>query len=130
MELKTFVSTTLQEVCNGIADAQSKISTAGSSGCISPRNPTKATGEGYLEYVEFDVAVTATEGTNTSAGAGVSVIPFLQLGAKGASNESTSSVSQQLLQGSGHIPGEVLSSCPLPPTNPSASDADTQQSLR
>ena len=89
MNLKDFVSTTLIEICEGIQDAQTKL--AGSQATINPANYS---GAGNDEAVQFDVAVVANEGTQTSAKAGIAVVPFIQLGAAGASSQSTASTSR------------------------------------
>lgn len=41
-----------------------------------------------VEYVDFDVAILASAGTETKAGVGLTVASLLSLGAGGKSNES------------------------------------------
>ena len=91
MDLKDFVSTTLLDIFQGVKDAQTRLSQERTGGQINPGSPS---GEGQLETVHFDVAVVANEGTQTNAKAGVSVVPFLQLAAGGASSQSTASTSR------------------------------------
>ncbi len=86
MKLEDFVAQTLKEIINGVKKAQSDTSQTGA--VINTTPPTERS-----RIVEFDVAVTTTEGTKTEGGAGVFVGP-IGLGTRGASDASTSSVSR------------------------------------
>lgn len=86
MDLKTFVSATLTQIIEGVLNAQSELSIQGAS--VNP-GPT---GGGW-QVVEFDVAISATEGTETKAGIGV-VSALLNAGASGKSNQEASAFSR------------------------------------
>lgn len=101
MKLQEFVSKTLQEIIAGVKEAQKYAESE--DAWVSPR--IKCVGEKpvtrmvadkenvNIELIEFDVAVTSTEGSVTEAGAGIFVATF-GLGAKGKSDESSSSISR------------------------------------
>ena len=95
MELKQFVTETLVQISEGIEAAQKQLKASGSETIINT-NMT-ATDAGHLvtggrrqpvEYVEFDVAILASGGTETRAGIGLTVASLLSLDAGGRSNES------------------------------------------
>lgn len=102
MELKSFVTQALCDVVQGVLDAQTSL---GENGKYI--NPQLATEQGPLEkqgqqvsiygqrvqQVEFDVAVTATEGTGTKGGIGV-VAGMLALGSQGQSSAEQSNASR------------------------------------
>ena len=101
MKLQEFVSETLKEIIAGVKEAQKYA--ASESTLVNPELlATGGTKSGTYQtaymgqppaYVEFDVAVTSTEGSATEAGAGIFVAGF-GLGAKGKSDESSSSLSR------------------------------------
>jgi hypothetical protein len=64
MDLKDFVSETIKQIVDGVSASQQSAQTKGA--VVVPYS------EG-TEKVEFDVAVTAVEGTETSGKAGISV---------------------------------------------------------
>ncbi|RKY07893.1 MAG: hypothetical protein DRP56_05000 [Planctomycetota bacterium] len=64
MDLKEFVSETLRQVIEGVKEAQ--ISAPGNGAVVAPYYD-------YRKTVEYDVAVTAVEGTEAGAKAGISV---------------------------------------------------------
>lgn len=88
MKLEDFVSETLKEVMQGVKKSQATSNEHG--GCIAPH---------YLKLsenmykIEFDIAVTTTEGTSTQSGVGVFVGP-VALGSKGHSDASSQSLSR------------------------------------
>jgi predicted ATP-dependent Lon-type protease len=95
MDLKQFVSETLVQISEGIEAAQHRLREAGSEAVINT-NMTK-TDDGHMvtggrrqpvEFVEFDVAILANEGTETKAGIGLAVASLLRLDAGGKSTES------------------------------------------
>ncbi len=101
MELKQFVTETLVQISEGIEAAQKQLKENGSASIINT-NMTK-TNDGHLvtggrrrpvEYVEFDVAVLANEGTETKAGIGLTVASLLKLDAGGQSNQTAGSESR------------------------------------
>lgn len=102
MNLKDFVSEALVEIADGVKEAQSKASgvnphphhiytqsQAGGSNLIlgldQNNNP--------IHMVDFDVAVTSTEGTEKKAGIAV-VSGLISLGSQGKSQENTQSLSR------------------------------------
>jgi hypothetical protein len=102
MNLRDFIAEGLAEVVQGVLDAQTAL---GENGKYV--NPELSTQQGPLQqqgghvsiqgqlvqYVEFDVAVTATEGTGTRGGIGV-VAGFVALGSQGQSSQEQSAVSR------------------------------------
>lgn len=95
MELKQFVTETLVQISEGIEAAQKQLKERGSEAIVNT-NMTK-TDVGHMvtggrrrpvEYVEFDVAILANEGTETKAGVGLTVASFLNLDAGGKSNQT------------------------------------------
>lgn len=88
MKLQDFVSETLIEIVNGVKQAQ--VAVKGSKAEINPSRPI----EGVKERpIEFDVAVTTIEGTETKGGVGIFVGP-VGIGTQGRSDSSSSSVSR------------------------------------
>ncbi len=101
MKLQEFVSETLKEIIKGVKEAQEYAATQDAK--INPsaeyRGDRKlqilvdsATHE-HLQNVEFDVAVTSTEGTAKEGGAGV-FVAAIGIGAKRTSDTSSSSISR------------------------------------
>ena len=95
MDLKQFITETLVQISQGIETAQQQLKDSGSETIINT-NMTKndvghlVTGgrRRSVEFVEFDVAILANEGTETNAGIGLTVASLLKLGAGGKSTES------------------------------------------
>jgi hypothetical protein len=100
MNLKDFVSESLFEIVSGISDAQTRLGDSGAQ--VSPKirslfTQTQTGGTnmalgwdhngGLIQVVDFDVAVTATEGAETKGGIGV-VAGTFALGSQGKSEES------------------------------------------
>ncbi|NOV32583.1 hypothetical protein [Methylomonas sp. ZR1] len=102
MELKEFIGQALVGLIQGVLDAQNSLGVNGKY-----INPQLATQQGVLEKngkivsrdgelvqsVEFDVAVTATEGKGTKGGIGV-VVGNFTLGSQGQSSAEISAVSR------------------------------------
>lgn len=102
MDLKQFVAQALADVVQGVLDAQQALAANGRY-----INPELSTGQGthekhgklvsiqgqLVQSVEFDVAVTATEGTGSKGGIGV-VAGVFALGSQGQSSAETSAVSR------------------------------------
>lgn len=95
MELKQFITETLVQISTGIEAAQKQLKDSDSEAIINT-NMT-VTDAGHLvtggrrrpvEFVEFDVAILANEGTETKAGIGIIVASLLKLDASGKSTES------------------------------------------
>jgi len=100
MKLQEFVSETLKEIIAGVKEAQKYAELEGA--WISPRMFSPAKSEvryfaekdhATIEQIEFDVAVTSTEGSATEAGAGI-FVAAIGLGVKGKSDTSSSSISR------------------------------------
>jgi len=100
MDLKEFVSEAISQVVNGISEAQAN--TADTSAKVNPEllkrggepemgfTPTSA---GMASVLQFDIAITAEEGTDTKGGIGVATGVF-NLGSAGASSAQSSTVSR------------------------------------
>jgi len=101
MKLQEFVSETLKEIIAGVKESQKYAESEGA--WISPHmfaHGDKTSiryiaekGGANIEQIEFDVAVTSTEGSATEAGAGI-FVAAIGLGAKGKSDTSSSSISR------------------------------------
>ena len=90
MDLKTFVSETLTQIVEGVADAQLRIAEGGSNACV---NPTKVfSGEQHKRAeprpVEFDVAlVVEAESTDKSSAKAGGSVGFLSIVSARATGE-------------------------------------------
>jgi hypothetical protein len=78
MDLQTFVSETLQQIVNGISHAH--------------KNGVRSSG-GAAENIEFDVAVTATEGTDKKGGLGL-LVAGIGIGGQAGSSTANTTVSR------------------------------------
>ena len=117
MELDTFITTTLEQIVNGVAVAAERTSSRGAVICPSraqyqtaqhmAESPGMIDARDWvpLQVVKFDVAVTVTGETANEAGGGVR-ISVLQGGAKHTSSEQQESVQ--------HIGFEVPIKLPVP----------------
>jgi len=101
MILQAFISETLKEIIAGVKEAQEYAASQNAKvnpsarhigGAKSPVLVDDSTLE-HLQNVEFDVAVTSTEGSTTEAGAGI-FVAAIGMGAKGKSDTSSSSISR------------------------------------
>jgi hypothetical protein len=102
MDLKEFVSDSLTQIAEGVQLAQQRGTTSGvwinpAGSNITPRkeNPIIRTvhGEGYLNDVHFDVAVTVSDEKKGNAGAGLKVFG-VKLGAEGEASFQNAAVSR------------------------------------
>ncbi len=104
MDLKEFVSESLIEIFNGTKDAQTKIKEIG--GEVNPMptgDHSLLTKQGLFmahehnrkigSYVEFDVAVTITEGTGKKVGIGIAT-GILGIGTTGQESRADTSLSR------------------------------------
>lgn len=102
MDLKEFVSQSLQQIIEGVVLAQTAVHGTGAR--INPPMSSPAADlakngmvhtlpSGVATMVDFDVAVTVVEGTGTRAGIGV-LGGIVSLGASGESNNQNQSVSR------------------------------------
>ena len=102
MELKDFVAESITAIMLGVSEAQEKCKeipgaevSPGFSGLRGngKDNWAESSSGGVIQYLEFDVAVTADSGAKTKAGIGV-VAGVFNLGAAGESTSGESSVSR------------------------------------
>ncbi len=91
MDLQEFVSQTLVQIIQGVKDAQQEARKHG--GKVNPDQSHSPFPGKDIQNVEFDVALTVTEGTGTKGGMGLVVGP-LALGTQGESKAQNSSVSR------------------------------------
>ena len=114
MDLREFVSETLTQIVEGVKSAQSKAAESGAtvnpairaSAELAGKQDFLPTGAGYAQSVQFDVALTVTEGTGTKGGIGV-FAGAINLGSSGQSHDESSSVSR--------VKFSVLLALPLKP---------------
>lgn len=104
MELQEFIQKTLVQIAKGISEANLKLADIGAT--ANPKNFSPSCDAGhshghctpdspgfkYVQLIEFDVAVYASEGTEKSGGIGIAVAS-IGLGGKAKSESSTSSES-------------------------------------
>ena len=90
MDLKTFIEETISEILDGVKATQEKYKTE-QSGMVVPMYASypDAKGHGKGQLVDFDVAVTTSDGKEGSAG-----LKVLGVGAKGTMSESSNTVSR------------------------------------
>ena len=101
MDLQEFVTQTISQIVKGVDSAQSSVVEKG--GEINPHVNTSHeqlgkqgflwSSEGPVQIVQFDVALTVSEGTDTKGGIGV-FAGAIGVGSSGASSEQNSSVSR------------------------------------
>ncbi|OIQ94370.1 hypothetical protein GALL_236170 [mine drainage metagenome] len=102
MDLRDFVSETLTQIVEGVKSAQSKAEESGAK--VNPHLRTsfeqagklgflQTGGDGFAQIVQFDVALTVTEGTGTKGGIGV-FAGAINIGSSGQSQSESSSVSR------------------------------------
>lgn len=95
MELREFVTEALLQISGGIEDAQRKLQSDASTTRINTSMTKDDTGNlvtggrrHAVEYVDFDVAILASSGTETKAGVGLTVASLLNFNAGGKSTAS------------------------------------------
>lgn len=102
MNLKEFIESTLTQIAEGAADANTKIEELG--GQVNPpinagtyleliKHGVLSTPKGHAQMVEFDIALTSSEGTGTKGGVGV-FLGAVSLGSTGASKQESTSLSR------------------------------------
>ncbi|HAB18233.1 MAG TPA: hypothetical protein PLX89_07725 [Verrucomicrobiota bacterium] len=100
MELQTFIEESLKQIVAAVANAARATQEHGAR--MNPAQPQWQYGHGLyfdkttgavLSNVEFDVAVTATDGTKTKGGIGVALASVV-LGSQGESAKSNQQVSR------------------------------------
>jgi hypothetical protein len=104
MELRDFVKESLIQIVHGVSDAQLALAESKSNGAVSPEirnNWGLMESKGVLltqagvpvQSVEFDVSVTASEGTGTKGSIGITVA-ILGLKSEGQSSQSNANTSR------------------------------------
>ena len=96
MDLKTFVSETLTQIVEGVADAQKRIRDANIAAAVNPSYRMGTSQRDYADEkpVEFDVAVVISEESSEASGnkAGASVGIIAVLSAKASADIESNSV--------------------------------------
>jgi hypothetical protein len=102
MDLREFVAITLRQIVDGVKDAQTSVASGGE---VNPKIWVAQRGDAakmkilesnsgkWIHMVDFDVAVTVMEATETKGGVGLVVGPVV-LGSKGQSNAESATVSR------------------------------------
>jgi hypothetical protein len=102
MLLSEFVSSSITQIIDGVLEAQkhalekgAKINPFG----LSIDNPTTKIQQDYSrvefgQVIEFDVAVTTTEGNQTQGGAGISIASIARIGMDAKTDSSNTHVSR------------------------------------
>ena len=107
MNISTFVSETLVQICEGIDEANRRLKDKGSNAIVNPDRvqPLENNLQCYgvwkpdktiypmVHLVRFDVAVHATEGKETKGGIGI-VVASIGLGSQGRSEKKSESESR------------------------------------
>lgn len=99
MDLRTFITKTLVDIANGVADAQrdpvGKIArfNPGTKGSGTELN-VQPDGRWQIQNVEFDVAVTVAESSGKDGGGGVNVAAIFSFGGKVESASSREAFSR------------------------------------
>jgi|GEM_PF-658503 hypothetical protein len=104
MDLRTFISESLIQIANGVADAREQFKKDGTAAEVNPSKSERGKGRrtGDASPVEFDVAVTVADETrgdsNEKIGgkAGLLSVVSLQASAEVGSGESTARREQQV----------------------------------
>jgi hypothetical protein len=101
MELQEFIRRTIVEIVSAVVEAQKEIAATGA--VINPsgvafrpdqHQGSSWTGDGNLvRLIQFDVAITASEGTGTKGGIGI-MMGAIALGSQGQSKQATEAVSR------------------------------------
>ena len=93
MDLKDFIRETLLQIQRGIGEAQEELH-GKYKGLISPLfKPIESLTDADMEWVEFDVAITVTEGENRDVSGKLNVAA-ISLGGSGKKSHETESVSR------------------------------------
>jgi len=92
MELDEFVAETIRRVVRGVREAQGQVREDG--GIVNPQSAIEVRkGTVKRNEIEFDIALTTTEGAQTKAGIGV-FLASVGLGAQGRSEQSSANMSR------------------------------------
>jgi len=102
MNLKEFISETLEQIISGVSDAQTNLPGDGEvnphiwmaqRGDAAKHKILESNSGKWIHLVKFDVAVTVAEGSDTKGGIGLFVGP-VTLGSSGGSKLENSSVNR------------------------------------
>lgn len=102
MKLQDFVSETLQQIIRGIKDAQEKTKDSGAevspalgawSGNLEKHKIIQAKSGHCVHFVDFDVALTVTQETETKAGIGI-FASVIGIGAQGQTNNENATINR------------------------------------
>ena len=118
MDLKTFVSTTLQEIVAGISEAKAAIEQIDSSARINPTMRSHNSQRSAItneKPVEFDVAVTVSEEAGGGGKAGVKIASLFEVGGEAKSRSASETVSRIKFSVGLAQPGSVETSAPPQP---------------
>lgn len=89
MDLKSFITETLQQIIEGVQDAQKYISDKKITATIHPKKSRE-----NIESVDFDVAVTSTESNSSGLSGGIKVASIFSIGGEGKNQLSEQNVSR------------------------------------
>lgn len=89
MELKDFVSATIQQIIEGVAEAQNYVKKEKINAVVNAQVGLKRE-----KTIEFDIAVTVNESKSTSAGGGISVASIINAGGKKQTENVEQSISR------------------------------------
>jgi len=98
MDLREFVSETIKQITDGVMDAQK----------YGAEKEAKVAPNQQLTNVQFDVAVTTTEGTKDKAGAGILVAGLFGAGKQGQSESGSQSISRIKFSIAVQMPGKPV----------------------
>ncbi|MEK6482379.1 hypothetical protein WJR50_32890 [Catalinimonas sp. 4WD22] len=96
MELKEFVSETLQQILKGVEDAQQNIEASPGLSSRGAKVVGSASDRHLYQFVEFDIGVLVDESSKeaSSGKAGIKVLEVINIGG-GVSDEATTSTKTQ-----------------------------------
>ena len=118
MDLKTFVSTTLQEIVAGISEAKTAIEAIDPNARINPTvrsHNSSSAGVTDPKPVEFDVAVTVSEEIGGGGKAGLKIASFVEISGEGKARSASETISRVKFTVALAQPGAVRSSAPPAP---------------
>ena len=91
MDLETFIAETLRQIVKGVKEAQHHEDCKGA--VINPLGPPGHGSQVATEQIDFDVALTVSEGSEKQAKGSIGVA-FFGIGGQGSSTTGSSSVSR------------------------------------
>ena len=109
IELKDFVSETLRQIIAGVADAQENIQIEFPNASIAPSGQGTRDESLLNQTVEFNIAVVAETGKQTSGGIGIT-IGALNIGSTGKSTADNTLTNRIQFSVPIHLPGQKLRS--------------------